>query len=812
MATRGKEARCLSGAHARPPPHVLDLQAPMSRQVDERPYTHKLPPVTPLITPSVSPPRSRAPFRPSGHPPEHPSPSKRPRLVRTPSSPPSSAASASNAVALTVAEIEASRRAAVTRLSNAWSQLAKRYIRNLDEDDIIDLRSIDIVEDRGNIRALEPDAHVSSVWAGELPSADTSSDAGGAQTEVEDELDELDAFAGGGEEGGDHLPIVKSFVGVPPMRPGDPMDDHDLREFLEEEKTNQVKAGRLDDEYSDSQADNEQPVRTQHEDVEESAEEDSSSEDLPLSTVTQKPKAKKQPRARPRKSTRPPPARLSSRPLPPADESEDELGIWVNDESSAIYRVVRDDELIDDEEEASSSSPASNAAILPVLDDDVIEISDSDSPSPSPRRNRMERIPQPSSPSPAPRTLFQHKQSVPTSELQPVAVAPPQLQTPPQSFTSEFSFSPDPPSPPIDVPARPKPKPRPAYKGAKSQTRSQPLAFISEPLLEAAGPSVNSTFVAPATQTKSTIPIKVSPRLNKSTKRPTPQVIITGRARSAAPARTPLSEMVKPAQDEPNIDQREQPKVKGKGKAKTSVDSSQYHRRPKNAARDMPSKVDRKGKGRAVESPVESAASLGAITSPPSGSSSGSSPFSLRRTAITVSPPLKPSIGRKRKRRSSLPEIPANETVESDLSKRPPESRGRRQSQEVAPSSPTSSSHSHEFGRSVSPKPLKTFAGTYFHCRAHCLCLYSSLFSKAIEDGVRRVQFVLVLALEPNLLLCPLNAIRSLRAMCRIIYPIHLSIRLRMVLLTGDKRPRIPHYPIRKLNTSWLKSCSTYRT
>ncbi|ETW81582.1 hypothetical protein HETIRDRAFT_439968, partial [Heterobasidion irregulare TC 32-1] len=165
--------------------------------------------------------------------------------------------------------------------------------------------------------------------------------------------------------------------------------------------------------------------------------------------------------------------------------------------------------------------------------------------------------------------------------------------------------------------------------------------------------------------------------------------------------------MVNPAQDEPSLDQREQSKVKVKGKAKTSVDLPQDHRRPNNAAQDMPSKVDRKGKGRAVEFPVESAAPLGAITSSPSGSS----PFSLRRTTPTVSPPLKPSIGRKRKRRSSLPEIPANAIVESDLSKRPPESRGRRQSQEVAPSSPTSSSHSHESGRSVPPKPVKTFAG-----------------------------------------------------------------------------------------------------
>lgn len=714
-------------------------------------------------------------------------------------------------MALTTADIEASRRAAVTRLSNAWSQLAKRYIRNLDEDDIIDLRSIDIVEDRGSIRALVPDAHVSSVWAGELPSADTSSDAGGAQTEVEDELDELDAFAGAAEDGGDYLPIVKSFVGVPPMRPGDPMDDHDLREFLEAEKANQVKAGRIDDEYSDSQADNEQPVRTQHEDDEESAEEDYSSEDLPLSTVTQKLKAKKQLRARPRKPSRPPPARLSGRTPPPADESEDELGVWVNDESSAIYRVVRDDELIDDEEEVSSS-PASSAAILPVLDDDVIEISDSDSPSPSPRRNRVERIPQPSSPSPAPRTLSQHKHSVPTSKFQPVAVTPPpQLQTPPQSFASEFSVSPDPLPPPIDVPARPKPKPRPAYKGAKGQTRSQPLAFISGPIPEAAGPSVSSTSVAPATRAKSITPIKVSPRLNKSTKRPPPQVIITGRARSAAPARTPLSEIVKPAQDKISLDQREQSKVKGKAKAKTSVDSSQYHRRPKNAAQDTPSKVDRKGKGRAVESPVESTAPFGATTS----SSSGSSPFSLRRKASTVSPPLKPSTGRKRKRRSSLPEIPAEGTVESYLSKRPPESREKsipRYTQEVVPSSPTASSHSHESGRSVSPKPVKTVTGTFFYYRAHCLCLYSSLFSKAIEGGVRRVQFVLVLALEQNPCLCLLNVIRSLRAMCRIICLIHHNIRLRMVLLTRDKRPHIPHYPIRKLNTSWLKSCNIYRT
>ncbi|KAI0252001.1 hypothetical protein BJV78DRAFT_1206313, partial [Lactifluus subvellereus] len=90
-----------------------------------------------FLTHPASSPGPRHTTRPPDHPPEHPSPSKRQRHASTPSSSsslPSTPSRDRSGVDFHQARFESSM-----RLKDAWAQLAQRYARPLDEDDIIDL-------------------------------------------------------------------------------------------------------------------------------------------------------------------------------------------------------------------------------------------------------------------------------------------------------------------------------------------------------------------------------------------------------------------------------------------------------------------------------------------------------------------------------------------------------------------------------------------------------------------------------------------------------------------------------------------------
>jgi hypothetical protein len=96
---------------------------------------------SPWLTPSATPPNSRTlhdvRLSSTGAP-----PSKRQRLASV--HPPSSDSG----------DFDEKRQASTKRLLDAWSQLEQRYSRPIEEDDIVDLVSLKVVKDRGNIRGL----------------------------------------------------------------------------------------------------------------------------------------------------------------------------------------------------------------------------------------------------------------------------------------------------------------------------------------------------------------------------------------------------------------------------------------------------------------------------------------------------------------------------------------------------------------------------------------------------------------------------------------------------------------------------------
>jgi hypothetical protein len=268
----------------------------------------------------ASSPGPRHITRPPNHPLEHPSPSKRPRHASTPSS--SSSLPSTPSRDRSTLDFYQARFESTRRLKDAWSQLAQRYARPLDEDDIIDLREVKILKDRGVVRSLNAQVNFGNVSLLDELGNDASSEAGGAHSEDEDDFDEIDAFA--------HSPRVQNRLEaqlrrVKPLHDADSEDEDDLREFLEAERQTREEFGPVDEDFSEHLA------QLQDQDVGEDgdlAEEvievlDSSDEECEHQELS-------------RTFTKSTGVDCDSE-----DEDEDELGGWEHDESNAIYEVVR---------------------------------------------------------------------------------------------------------------------------------------------------------------------------------------------------------------------------------------------------------------------------------------------------------------------------------------------------------------------------------------------------------------------------------------------------------------------------------------
>ncbi|KAJ7250847.1 hypothetical protein B0H12DRAFT_1120086 [Mycena haematopus] len=117
------------------------------------------------------------------------------------------------------------REASALRMFDVWSQLAQKYSRRIDEDDIVDLVTGEIVKDRGVLNAEPPWQFPRFVDVDDASSTGTEDD--------EDDVDELDAFAG--------QVSVQGWT-VPPAR-DDPADAKDLEEYIEAEKRRREEYG-----------------------------------------------------------------------------------------------------------------------------------------------------------------------------------------------------------------------------------------------------------------------------------------------------------------------------------------------------------------------------------------------------------------------------------------------------------------------------------------------------------------------------------------------------------------------------------------
>jgi hypothetical protein len=292
----------------------------------------------------ASSPGPRYVARSPEYPHEHPSPSKRPRLASTPSSTslPSTPTRDRDTVDFYQARFESTM-----RLKGAWAQLAQRYARPLEEDDIIDLREARILKDRGVVRGLHAQVSFGGISILDEPGNDASSEAGGAHSDDEDDFDEIDSIS---REA--HVPnrLAVQLRRVKPLRDIDSEDDDDLKDFLEAERRTREEFGpvdeAVDEDLNEDLAQLQDDVEDENGDLADevieilgSSDEESEHQDFSRTFTTR--------------------TRGDSE-----SEDEDELGRWVHDESTAIYEVARtptipDDEVIEIFDTPPSSPPPS---------------------------------------------------------------------------------------------------------------------------------------------------------------------------------------------------------------------------------------------------------------------------------------------------------------------------------------------------------------------------------------------------------------------------------------------------------------------
>lgn len=263
------------------------------------------PPKPPLITPSASPPVSRSffppPYRISGFAP----PFKRPRLSSGPrqSHNQNQAASSSS----DDVDVNSERAASTLRLFDVWSGLAERYARPIDEDDIVDLATGNVVKDRGILSAA-------SRWEFGGPresEGEEEAEGEGGDTDPDaEETDELALCGGGFIPEGEKRAIGRS---VPPVREMDPEDARDLEEFLQAEQERRERFGSEAASEESDEIDSAHAVATAHHE---------------------------------RVANRPPPSTIRQpSPITIEDESDDELNVWgVIDETNITYDVIKDED------------------------------------------------------------------------------------------------------------------------------------------------------------------------------------------------------------------------------------------------------------------------------------------------------------------------------------------------------------------------------------------------------------------------------------------------------------------------------------
>ncbi|KAF9013393.1 hypothetical protein BDQ17DRAFT_1343349 [Cyathus striatus] len=192
----------------------------------------------PLITPSASPPPWTSTSISGRHPDTGLPPLKRSRASATPH-PTSFFMSSTTAGHEPGTDFHKERQASAMRLLDVWSNLAERYTRRLDEDDIVDLRTLEIVTDNGVMRGIGK-VDFGSISEVQEGNRDNEGEGEDEEEDNEDEgdVDELDTITRVDSDCYE-LEALETQIHartMPLVSSLNPVDAEDLKEFMEAEK------------------------------------------------------------------------------------------------------------------------------------------------------------------------------------------------------------------------------------------------------------------------------------------------------------------------------------------------------------------------------------------------------------------------------------------------------------------------------------------------------------------------------------------------------------------------------------------------
>jgi hypothetical protein len=220
------------------------------------------------------------------------------------------------------------------RVLNVWAQLAERYNKRLDEDDIVDLYSGTIISDRGVLKNGKDYDFGHFTPDDSQDDQDQEQEQEPGEQDQDDDVDELDTLPVRRAPGTDGTMASTSELlrTVPPLSATTDADD--LNDFLEAEKRRRELLGDEDGEDNMSM----EQLAALREALRESEEDEEQ-----LETVDPEHAAVIE------------------------DESEDELNsIWQHDEASVVYHITRNES----EQDVAEATPASwkaKAKIFPIF-------------------------------------------------------------------------------------------------------------------------------------------------------------------------------------------------------------------------------------------------------------------------------------------------------------------------------------------------------------------------------------------------------------------------------------------------------------
>ena len=154
----------------------------------------------------------------------------------------------------TIADLHDARAVSSMRVMNIWPTLAEKYSKRLDEDDIVDIRTGQVVEDRGVLSEL-PKRYGFGDLADNHEVINTHPESEAADNLAEDEEDDDDGDGDDAEEPRSLSPpegLIRSGLSrFAPLRPAtSSLDADDLREFLKAEAIRRELEGRDGDNSS----------------------------------------------------------------------------------------------------------------------------------------------------------------------------------------------------------------------------------------------------------------------------------------------------------------------------------------------------------------------------------------------------------------------------------------------------------------------------------------------------------------------------------------------------------------------------------